>query len=142
MADKREEIFQDLEDTLKTIKIANGYPIDVELVSRDLQHWEEVPPDRFPALFIVDGDEVLAYETVCTVGSRLRPAVVGYVRKELETSKEIHLLMKSVINALRKDLSRGGRAMVTYITEISTDRGSLRPYAAFEMTLEIRYRES
>lgn len=141
--DKRESIKQQLITRLNSITKANGYSIEPVHISDNMKHWEELSADSFPALLIVGGDEVYSYATNRSIDSSMMPVIVGYVKSEEQSDTQLNALIRAVRSAiLGTNKTEAGLAFITYVDRVSTDKGSLRPIAAFEMSLRIIYRDT
>lgn len=138
----REKILQDLKTALQNITIANGYTLDISLVSRELKHWEET--QRFPSLFVIDGDERIEWSTTENLNSApFGIKVIGYVKKaksqDGDLSQELNKLIRDFKVAALADLTRGGNCEIFEITLITTDKGTIYPFAAFEADIECKF---
>lgn len=142
MTSKKESILANLKTTCEGITIAAGYNLTVAHVERDLKHFEELPESQFPALFVVDSDEVINGEIGHYQRNDFTPSIVGYIRKTTEVSTELNKLEEDVKKALMVDITRGGYAVRTIITNVFKAKGFLAPYAAFEIALKVDYRST
>lgn len=145
MADTRQEVLNNIETTLAGINgSAGGYNYTPGLVKLGLRHFQEVPEDKFPALFIAGADEKRNNETNSRFRSVMSVAIVGYIRSESDDReqavKDLSKIISDVTKALYVDHRRGGYSTYTEVAEVETDQGDFHPYAGFRMTVECDYR--
>jgi hypothetical protein len=141
----RGAILDNLEATIAAISTAGGYHFTIGLARRGLLHYNAVPEDKFPAAFVAGADEKRKNVTNTQFRSDISVAVVGYVRTadaadtdQLED--DLDSLIADLTKAIMADITRGGNAVLTEITDIDTDKGALAPYSAVEMTVRCEYR--
>lgn len=140
---KRNLINQEIMANLLNITEENGYEVTVKRVDDDLKHWEEVPPDEFPCLFVVSGDESYSYVANNVILSVTKPLIIGYVKEEIHVNAALDRLIFAVRKMiLGANKTQGGNACVTYIDSVTTDRATLIPWGVFNMSLRVEYRES
>lgn len=128
----RENIAKDIQSSIKSIKA-------VKYVSRDVFEADELSDAQFPAVLIQTGSETkidisMGYEREGTVEYIL----TGYVKgKYLDTAR--NELLDQLEEKLYEDVSRGGYAIDTLVTEINTDEGVIFPLGAIQMIVRVNY---
>lgn len=139
-----ETLLQNIESALKDITRNNNYRSSVKLVSRILMAPEDVPDDKFPALFISLGPGDLGVETNRSIANNVSIVIRGYVKFNEHASKEdiasvqLIKLMADVTEAMFDDPDRNNLANEQDIISFLTDAGTLEPYAAFELQFHVR----
>ena len=128
----RENIAKNLVSSLKEIKA-------VKYVTRDVFEPDEISDAQIPAILVQSGSELktdihMGYEREGTVEYILTGFVKG---KYLDTAR--NTLLDEVEEKLYEDVSRGGYAIDTLVTEINTDEGVLFPLGAIQIIVRIRY---
>lgn len=128
----RENIAKNLVSSLKEIKA-------VKYVTRDVFEPDEISDAQIPAILVQSGSELktdihMGYEREGTVEYILTGFVKG---KYLDTAR--NKLLDEVEEKLYEDVSRGGYAIDTLVTEINTDEGVLFPLGAIQIIVRIRY---
>jgi hypothetical protein len=128
----RENIAKDLVKTLKAIKA-------VKYVTRDVFEPDEISDAQIPAVLVQSGSELktdihMGYSREGTIEYILTGFVKG---KYLDTAR--NKLLDDIEEELYKDVSRGGYAIDTLVTEINTDEGVLFPMGAIQIIVRIQY---
>jgi hypothetical protein len=128
----REQIAKDIEKQVKAITIT-------KLVSRDMFEINELSDAQFPAVLITTGsdrktDIAMGYERQGTIEYILTGFVKG---KYLDTAR--NKLCDELEQKLYEDVTRGGYAVDTIVTEINTDEGVVFPLGAIQMIVQIEY---
>jgi hypothetical protein len=128
----RENIAKDLVKTLKAIKA-------VKFVTRDVFEPDEISDAQIPAVLVQSGSELksdihMGYSREGTIEYILTGFVKG---KYLDTAR--NKLLDDIEEELYKDVSRGGYAIDTLVTEINTDEGVLFPMGAIQIIVRIQY---
>lgn len=128
----RENIAKDLASSMKSIK-------KVRFVSRDVFDPDELSDAQFPAVLIQSGSETksdiaMGYQREGTVEYILTGFVKG---KYLDTAR--NNLLDVIEEKLYEDVSRGGYAIDTNVTEINTDEGVIFPLGAIQIIVQVRY---
>lgn len=128
----RENIAKDIVSTLRNIKM-------VKYVTRDVFEPDEISDAQVPAVLVQSGSELktdiaMGYEREGTIEYILTGFVKG---KYLDTAR--NKLLDAIEEELYKDVSRGGYAIDTLVTEINTDEGVLFPMGAIQIILRIQY---
>lgn len=136
----RESILANIETTLNGLTVLAGYNYGVAYVDREYKHWDELSASQFPALFVLDGGEKLEPETGHYVMSEFSPLIVGYIRLDKTPSEDINKYIQDVRKIMMVDLTRGGYATLTHITDIFVPKPVMKPYGYFEMSLIVKYR--
>lgn len=128
----RENIAKDLQTSIKSIK-------PVKFVTRDVFEPDELSDAQFPAVLIQSGSELksdiaMGYERRGTIEYILTGFVKG---KYLDTAR--NKLLDQLEEKLYEDVSRGGYAIDTLVTEVNTDEGVIFPLGAIQMVVRIEY---
>jgi hypothetical protein len=128
----RENIAKDLVKTLKAIKA-------VKYVTRDVFEPDEISDAQIPAVLVQSGSELktdihMGYSREGTIEYILTGFVKG---KYLDSAR--NKLLDEIEEELYKDVSRGGYAIDTLVTEINTDEGVLFPMGAIQIIVRIQY---
>lgn len=128
----RENIAKNLQTSIKSIK-------PVKFVTRDVFEPDELSDAQFPAVLIQSGSELksdiaMGYERRGTIEYILTGFVKG---KYLDTAR--NKLLDQLEEKLYEDVSRGGYAIDTLVTEINTDEGVIFPLGAIQMVVRIDY---
>jgi hypothetical protein len=128
----REKIASDIETSVKAIKLT-------KFVSRNMFEIDELSDAQFPAVLITSGSELkndlsMGYERQGTIEYVLTGFVKG---KYLDTAR--NKLCDELEQKLYEDVTRGGYAIDTMVTEINTDEGVIFPLGAIQMIVRIEY---
>lgn len=128
----RENIAKDLVKVIKSIK-------SVKFVTRDVFEPDEVSDAQIPAVLIQSGSELksdiaMGYSRQGTVEYILTGLVKG---KYLDSAR--NKLLDEIEEKLYEDVSRGGYAIDTLVTEVNTDEGVLFPLGAIQIVVRIQY---
>ena len=128
----RENIAKDLVSSIKSIK-------PVKYVTRDVFEADELSDAQFPAVLVQTGSELktdiaMGYQREGTVEYILTGFVKG---KYLDTAR--NELLDQIEEKLYEDVSRGGYAIDTLVTEINTDEGVIFPLGAIQVIVRVRY---
>jgi hypothetical protein len=128
----RENIAKNLVATLRDIK-------RVKYVTRDVFEPDEISDAQIPAVLVQSGSElksdlVMGYQREGTIEYILTGFVKG---KYLDTAR--NTLLDDIEEELYKDVSRGGYAIDTLVTEVNTDEGVLFPMGAIQIIVRIQY---
>lgn len=128
----RENIAKDLVKVIKSIK-------SVKFVTRDVFEPDEVSDAQIPAVLIQSGSELksditMGYQREGTVEYILTGLVKG---KYLDSAR--NKLLDEIEEKLYEDVSRGGYAIDTLVTEVNTDEGVLFPLGAIQIVVRIKY---
>lgn len=128
----REQIASDIESSIRAIKLT-------KFVSRDMFELDELSDAQFPAVLVTSGSELkndlsMGYERQGTIEYVLTGFVKG---KYLDTAR--NKLCDELEQKLYEDVTRGGYAIDTMVTEINTDEGVIFPLGAIQMIVRIEY---
>ena len=138
---KRVQIFANAVAALETITTDNGYNFTVKHIDdKVIQAPDELPADKFPALFPLAGDESKLDADVGHLQSVLNMVVTGYVKSHSDPGGDLDKLLQDVERALCVDRYRNGLAINTLPATIMTDKGLAVPYGIFDFTFRIPYR--
>lgn len=116
-------------------------PVTLKKVERDSFDFERLSNAQFPAAWIQSGEES---KTSITVGSSskikgiISYTIIGFVKSSsIDTSR--NQLIESIEIALFDDVTRGGYAIETKVTDVSTDEGAIDPVGGIVVSVEIEY---
>lgn len=128
----RENIAKDIVKRLKEIK-------SVKHVTRDVFEPDEISDAQIPAVLVLSGSEnksdlTMGYNRQGTIEYVLTGFVKG---KFLDTAR--NKLLDAIEEKLYEDVSRGGYAIDTLVTEINTDEGVLFPLGAIQIVVRVEY---
>lgn len=128
----RENIAKDIQSSIKSIKA-------VKYVSRDVFEADELSDAQFPAVLIQSGSET---KTDIAMGwtrqGTIEYILTGFVKgKYLDSAR--NNLCDQIEEKLYEDVSRGGYAIDTLVTEINTDEGVIFPLGAIQMIVRVNY---
>lgn len=128
----RENIAKDIQSSVKSIKA-------VKYVSRDVFEADELSDAQFPAVLIQSGSET---KTDIAMGwtrqGTIEYILTGFVKgKYLDSAR--NNLCDQIEEKLYEDVSRGGYAIDTLVTEINTDEGVIFPLGAIQMIVQVNY---
>jgi len=127
----REQIAKDVEKAIKAIKMT-------KLVSRDMFEIDELSDAQFPAVLITTGSEIKTDLTTTERQGTIEYILTGFVKgKYLDTAR--NKLCDELEQKLYEDVTRGGYASDTMVTEINTDEGVIFPLGAIQMVVRIEY---
>ena len=128
----RENIAKDIVKSLKSIK-------SVKFVTRDVFEPDEISDAQIPAVLVQSGSELktdihMGYSREGTIEYILTGFVKG---KYLDSAR--NKLLDEIEEKLYEDVSRGGYAIDTLVTEVNTDEGVLFPLGAIQIIVRIQY---
>ena len=128
----RENIAKVIVKRLKEIK-------SVKHVTRDVFEPDEISDAQIPAVLVLSGSEnksdlTMGYNRQGTIEYVLTGFVKG---KFLDTAR--NKLLDAIEEKLYEDVSRGGYAIDTLVTEINTDEGVLFPLGAIQIVVRVEY---
>ena len=127
----REQIAKDVEKSIKAVKMT-------KLVSRDMFEIDELSDAQFPAVLITTGSEIKTDLTMTDRQGTIEYILTGFVKgKYLDTAR--NKLCDELEQKLYEDVTRGGYASDTMVTEINTDEGVIFPLGAIQMIVRIEY---
>jgi hypothetical protein len=139
----RGDIIDNIKTELEKITTGNGYNQTVALVESDkLKAPEELTPEEFPALFIIDSGEIKAAGDIDSVECHLEIIISGYIRREWDTDDLQDLrrkLQNDVEKCLMVDETRNHKAIKTQCTKIVTDNMTTEPYTIFDIYFDVQY---
>jgi len=128
----RENIAANIQDVLKSVK-------EIRYVSRDVFELDELSDAQFPAVLIQSGSELKS--DICMGYSRegtIEYVLTGFVKgKYLDKAR--NKLTDLLETKLYEDVTRGGYAIDTNVTEINTDEGVIFPLGAIQMIVRVNY---
>nr|HIL74925.1 hypothetical protein [Rhodospirillales bacterium] len=133
----RESIASNLLTTLTNMTT----PVTLIKVERDSFDFERLSNAQFPAAWIQSGEES---KSTITVGSSskikgiISYTIIGFVKSSTIDSDRNELI-ESIEIALFNDVTRGGYAIETKVTSVSTDEGAIDPVGGIVMSVEIEY---
>ena len=141
----RKRIIDNIVSTIAAQTTGGGYNFSVGQCLRGHKHFNAVPEDLFPAVYVPGADENRKNSAQRTFTSDLLASVVGYVKtadasNTAALEQDLDNLIEDITKALMVDVTRGGYAVTTEIGEINTDKGAFTPYASVEMIVRVEYR--
>lgn len=149
----RTRIIENIKTTLAAIAPAGGYNLTAGEVKRAMKQFGAVPEDVLAsgkfAAYLAGADEKRRNSAQRTFSGECLVSIVGYVKTaaaaDEDTGREnlesdLDKMIEDITKALFVDVSRGGYAVTTEITDIDTDKGSFHPFAAAEMLVRVEYR--
>jgi hypothetical protein len=138
MTTGRKLIFDNLIAALKSIKIADGYKLTAQTVERYVMGWDEIPHENsagapltpwFGAA-LIGGAEVIDHHVRGLLHVTMPFIVMGYVASEFSgdftedwRGDRESELFDDITAAIMADVTRGGNAVTTKITEQWADTG-------------------
>jgi len=145
--DKADLIMDNVKAAIAAITTGGGYNFTVGEVMRGLKNLNEVPEDKFPAAYIAGADEARENVTNSGFKSEMKITILGYVYHSdasdiEELQRSVNKFKQDVTKAIYVDHTRGGYCTYTEIDDIFTDKGTLTPYAVFEMIIKCDYRST
>ena len=127
----REQIAKDVEKSIKAVKLT-------KFVSRDMFEIDELSDAQFPAVLITTGSEIKTDIAMSERMGTIEYILTGFVKgKYLDTAR--NKLCDELEQKLYEDVTRGGYASDTMVTEINTDEGVIFPLGAIQMIVRIEY---
>jgi hypothetical protein len=128
----RENIAKDIVKSLKSIK-------SIKFVTRDVFEPDEISDAQIPAVLVQSGSELktdihMGYSREGTIEYILTGFVKG---KYLDSAR--NKILDEIEEKLYEDVSRGGYAIDTLVTEVNTDEGVLFPLGAIQIIVRIQY---
>ena len=127
----REQIAKDVEKAIKAVKLT-------KFVSRDMFEIDELSDAQFPAVLITTGSETKTDIAMSERMGTIEYILTGFVKgKYLDTAR--NKLCDELEQKLYEDVTRGGYASDTMVTEINTDEGVIFPLGAIQMIVRIEY---
>ena len=128
----RENIAKDIVAALKSIK-------SVKYVTRDVFEPDEISDAQIPAVLVQSGSELKSDITMGYAREGIIEYILtGFVKgKYIDTAR--NKLLDEIEEKLYEDVSRGGYAIDTLVTEVNTDEGVLFPMGAIQIVVRIQY---
>ena len=125
----REQIAKDVEKAIKAVKLT-------KLVSRDMFEIDQLSDAQFPAVLITTGSERKNDIAMSERQGTIEYILTGFVKgKYLDTAR--NKLCDELEQKLYEDVTRGGYAVDTMVTEINTDEGVIFPLGAIQMIVQM-----
>lgn len=142
---KREKIVDDLVASLSRIHQHNGYRTDVNSVEREFRQLES--NQELPIIFVNysrDTRESLLADVLLVDGQLTIVGVLSQGTRDTtkpgqETAQALDRMIADIEEAQLRDITRGGNALSTRITNINTDIGILQPWASVIFTTMVRF---
>jgi len=156
----KEQIFIRIENLMKGITVANGFPLTVNYVDRQYKLFtDSVDPAFFPRIIIRDGFEDLTFKTNNIVRSTLTYSLVaslvllnaqGLLDKDAQTLQtDTNKFIAAIVDSIASDSlligsisnPSGGPCLVTdhKIERVTTDEGFLAPQSVFVVRNSLIY---
>lgn len=112
MADtKAEKILANIETTLETITVVNGYNNTVKIVTRNTKAVLNMP--MFPAIIIGKGSGTVDAMAKSSAHRKMFITIEAWTRKEKDASQEVEKFLGDIQKAMMVDPRRGGNAINT-----------------------------
>jgi len=136
----RESIAGDIVTTLNAVTS----PLTVKFVTREPFDFEKLSSAQFPACLVSTvtetRDDVTIGGSDITRQATITYQVEGYVKTGTGTlDTQRNLMAEAIEEALDVDRTRGGYAKDTKVVSIEADDGSIAPYGAVLVTVEVMY---
>ena len=147
----RKRILDNLVSTIAAITVAGGYNLGCGQCVRGYKHFNQVPEDLLTgtkfAAYVAGADEKRKNNAQRTFHSEILASVLVYVltpsaENTVQLEQDLDSAIEDITKALMVDVTRGGYAITTEITDIDTDKGSFQPYAGAEILVRMEYRAS
>lgn len=133
----REDIAADLVKTLKDAK----EPLNIKMATREPFDFNRLSAAQFPACLITTTSEIRSDVTISDDATRqatITYQIEGYTKSSsLDESR--NKMIETIEEALDVDRTRGGNAKDTQVIAVEVDDGSIQPYAAVLVTVEVMY---
>jgi len=143
----RKKILDDLVTTLGTIATGSGYNFTIGQAARGHRHFNSLAQDIYTAAFVAGADETRRNSAQREFTSDIRASIVAWVRHTDSHDKAgleqaLDNLIEDITKAVMVDVTRGGNAITTEITDIDTDKGAFQPWAGAEIVVKVTHRAS
>jgi len=132
-------ILDNLVSELSGITTANGYDNDVALVVKDVLVWDEVPTEKFPALFVMGVTETPEEHGTQVYRVSFEVLILAYVYAIENRSDAVESLIRDVKLKLLEDRGRGETSVTTRLGETRRFYGIEEPANFFEMDVQVEY---
>jgi hypothetical protein len=134
----RESIAADIVTTLNSVTS----PLTIKFVTREPFDFNKLSAAQFPACLVSTVTEVRDDVTIggsdITRQATITYQIEGYIKAgTLDTQR--NLMAEAIEEALDVDRTRGGNAKDTKVVSIEADDGSIAPYGAVLVTVEVMY---
>ena len=146
MSTRRADLLAAIVTELEGITIVNEFNTNIKLVEQDeLKSPDQLNSEDFPAAYVVDTDETKENADLNEVQATLEFIIVGYVielgTQAAQTAQaQRRLFQQDVERAVTANRKHGKEYVVdTQVTDIKTDKGILKPFSIFDMTITITY---
>lgn len=131
----RESIAENLVTTLGNVS-------EIKLVTRQPFDFDRIAVSQFPAALITTGVETRNDITIG--GSEInREATITYIIEGYSKSTNLdsarNQMAELIEEALDVDRTRGGYALDTQVVSVEVDDGSIQPYSAVRVSVEVMY---
>lgn len=140
MTSKRELIVQNIVDTLDSTAKDMTTRITIKKVTREPVIVEDMAMTAIPLAFVQSANEVRDYGAMGgEFDAELEIVLHLYVMSSTRDSDR-NLLLNIIESSLLEDVTRGGAAIDTRITEIDlVEFGEAAPFASLEVTVTVDY---
>lgn len=133
---------EDIASNIITVLDAMTTPVELKKITREPFEVDDLSNAQYPAAWIQSGDETREDSTIEGSATKRRGTInyriVGFVKGgTIDTAR--NQLIEAIEEALDADRTRGGNALDTQITDISTDEGALAPIGGISMNVQIMY---
>lgn len=141
------QVRQKIIEAMKTIKIANGYSMDIPddkiLSLYSTSFWDNTRDDAYPKCFLYLTDQEHR-DRPSYVVDRVALFAIVFALKEVNplfsVQEQIEGLIEDFCKLTHKNKTLGGCATSVEVVELSTDGGVNHPEAVAVITLKVTYR--
>ncbi len=136
----RESIASNIRTTIANI----SSPITIKKITRQPFNIDELAQAQYPAVIVQSSletreDAELGEGAKTRIGN-IEFVILGYVQgSESNIDTLRNQLITTIETALETDITRGGVAKDTQVTEVETDEGTLFPIGGIRMTVNVMY---
>ena len=140
MADKEAALVA-LKTALEGITIANGYPLDIGIVSRQWETPDGIAVTSYPALLIEDdGPETVDFKTGGFADIEVEVNIWGYINNKDQVSTKLNELDSALAKVIHSEQTLGGAVAAVSIEPIKDRSGSkFNPYGFFVRPVKLFY---
>lgn len=139
----KDQIISKVVAQLATITTTNGYFQTVKLVSGDtLLLPDEIPKDKFPAVFVVDQDETKEWADLSSMKCQLNLLIIGFVDRvsdQTNVNNARRRLENDIEKALFAKWQWDNLATWTRVSDIKSDLGVWKNHGELNITVLIEY---
>ncbi len=125
ISSKRWLILTDIVNNLRNITPINGYTNKINYVSNDPIDYDEIDDAQIPFIIVDDIENAIEIITPFTnihLDSELEIIIKVIWRSTTDLSKNLDTIIKDVKTALYNDITRGGQALFSEITNVEIEK--------------------